>query len=210
MNEKKMEAELREAHQRISELEAALVTYGRHLSHCYEERKAEPIGCDCGYTKAISPIQIEMPAFCSTPPGDDPNWFLKEAQRGGAMRVPEPTFVPRDPIQRWTYNVNGAYCPDCGPEDIRQEVGPLRERSGELPEACGRCGKECKHPVKGDRGAECNRTVCENEDANWFNHSTRAWYCQRCAFKLNDENRDDADRLYGHPLCTFGSGGARE
>ncbi len=109
MNEKQLEANLREAYQRITELEAALVTYGRHLSHCYEERKAEPIGCDCGYTKAISPIQIEMPAICSTPSGDDRNWFLKEVQRGGAMHVPGSAFVPRDPLQRWTYNANGAW-----------------------------------------------------------------------------------------------------
>lgn len=118
--------------------------------------------------------------------------------------------VPRDPLQRWTYNVNGVYCPNCMDENIRNEVGPLSERNGELPEICGRCGAECKHPEKGDRGAECNRTVCKNEKANWFNHSTRAWYCRNCAAKLNHANHDEAQRLYGHALCTFGSGGARE
>ncbi|KKL25008.1 hypothetical protein LCGC14_2409650 [marine sediment metagenome] len=119
MNEKQMEAELREAHQRITDLEAALVTYGRHLSHCYQEMKAEPTGCDCGYTKAISPI--EMLKIESTP-CNEKNYFLKQVQQGLARSV------PRDPLQRWSYNANGVYCPDCGDEDYRNEVAPLRER----------------------------------------------------------------------------------
>lgn len=201
MNEKQMEAELREAHQRITDLEAALVTYGRHLSHCYQEMKAEPTGCDCGYTKAISPI--EMLKIESTP-CNEKNYFLKQVQQGLARSV------PRDPLQRWSYNANGVYCPDCGDEDYRNEVAPLREREGELPNSCSRCGALCEHPQKGDRGGECNRTVCENENAQWFNHSTRAWYCEDCARQLNEYRPEDAQRLYSHALCTFGSGGARE
>lgn len=118
--------------------------------------------------------------------------------------------VPRDPIQQWTYNANGAYCPNCSDEDIRNAVAPLRERSGELPKFCSRCNAVCLHPKKGDRDGICNRTVCENEKAQWFNHSTRAWYCDDCARILNLENWDEAYRLYGHLFCTFGSGGARE
>jgi hypothetical protein len=31
----------------------------------------------------------------------------------------------------------------------------------------------------------CNRTVCNNNNAVWFNSSTRAFYCKSCAFKIN-------------------------
>ena len=229
MNEKQMEADLREAYQRITDLEAALVTYGQHLSHCDQEKKAEPTGCDCGYTKAISPIEVEMPKIESTP-CNEANYFLRRIQGGAkgeyvsggdgitiesAKKIVEgkplswESHVPRDPLQGWTFNGNGDYCPTCGDEDIRNSVRPIAGMRV-LPDACSRCGKECKHPEKGDRGAECNRTVCENKKANWFNHSTRAWYCQKCAAKLNHANHEDAQRLYGHALCTFGSQGARE
>ncbi len=118
--------------------------------------------------------------------------------------------VPRDPLQRWTYNANGAYCPDCGDEDLTNKVGPLSEREGVLPDICSRCNAFCRHPAKGDRGGSCNRTVCENENAQWFNHSTRAWYCETCARTLNEFRPEEAQALYGHDLCTRGSGGARE
>lgn len=206
-----IEANLREAYQRIQELEAGLVLFGRHLHDCDQERKAGPIGCTCGLTKMQAPIEIEMPMsglFFPTDDGGacDHRKFLARIQVGMDMNA----RVPRDPLQRWTYNANGVYCPGCGPEDIREEIGPLRERRGELPTHCSRCAGECKHPEKGDRGAECNRTVCENKKANWFNHSTRAWYCTDCARQLNEYRPEDAQRLYGHALCTFGSGGARE
>lgn len=58
---------------------------------------------------------------------------------------------------------------------------------------------------KGELGGECNRTVCKNSGARWFNHSTEKHYCSQCADNLNNDeyNKRDAMRLYGHDLCTF-------
>lgn len=57
--------------------------------------------------------------------------------------------------------------------------------------------------IKGDLGGECYRTACSNKGANYYNHSTRKHYCKPCALLINDANRIDAMRLYGHELCTF-------
>jgi hypothetical protein len=223
--------------ERIDQLETALCEVIELIRECIPEYHAQGMGCGIedreiydryeaaqhGWEKAIERIEehfgdaadefeavlfvpvnaIEVPKIESSP-CNEPNFFLKQIQRG--MNA----FVPRDPLQRWTYNANGVYCPNCGDENIRNEVGPLSERNGELPDSCSRCGAECKHPEKGDRGGKCECTACKNEDAQWFNHSTRAWYCRSCAAKLNEENHEDAQRLYGHALCTFGSGGARD
>lgn len=56
-------------------------------------------------------------------------------------------------------------------------------------------------PAKGDKGGECNRGACRNTDAYHFNKSTRKWYCEPCAQRINIANHDDAHRLYGGPLC---------
>lgn len=57
---------------------------------------------------------------------------------------------------------------------------------------------------KGNYMGSCNRTSCQKPGAEYFNHSTRAYYCQECAEILNRENHTDAQRLYGHELCTKG------
>jgi hypothetical protein len=56
---------------------------------------------------------------------------------------------------------------------------------------------------KGEWGGECNRTVCKEPLAVWYNHSTRKYYCQRCAGLINDANRKDAQEMFGHELCTL-------
>jgi hypothetical protein len=56
--------------------------------------------------------------------------------------------------------------------------------------------------LKGALGGLCNRAACQAPGARYYNHSTRAHYCDQCAAILNRENRDDAMRLYGHELCT--------
>ena len=56
---------------------------------------------------------------------------------------------------------------------------------------------------KGMQGGECNRTACHNPDAQWFNRSTRAYYCGECAMKLNHANPVDALRLFNGPLCVY-------
>jgi hypothetical protein len=58
-------------------------------------------------------------------------------------------------------------------------------------------------PGKGDKGGECNRTHCKNPHAEFYNHSTRMYYCAECAVLLNDANRTDAIRIFGHELCTL-------
>ncbi len=60
-------------------------------------------------------------------------------------------------------------------------------------------------PDKGQLGGSCNRTRCQAPDAVYFNHGSRSFYCADCADDLNrDEfNQRDAQRLYGHDLCTL-------
>lgn len=36
---------------------------------------------------------------------------------------------------------------------------------------------------------KCNRTACEREAAGWWNRITLAFYCQRCAFRINDSSQ---------------------
>lgn len=56
---------------------------------------------------------------------------------------------------------------------------------------------------KGDYQGVCNRMVCKNEPAEYYNHSTQKYYCHRCAFMINDMNHKEADEIYGHDLCTI-------
>lgn len=55
---------------------------------------------------------------------------------------------------------------------------------------------------KGDLNGECNRTVCKNVPAIYYNHSTRLHYCAECARLINTVN-PESFRLYGHLLCTL-------
>lgn len=65
-------------------------------------------------------------------------------------------------------------------------------------------GNEAPDPkLKGVKGGNCNRTACQKPVANWYNHSTRMYYCKSCAMKINRLNHSDAMRLYGHELCTL-------
>lgn len=59
-------------------------------------------------------------------------------------------------------------------------------------------------PNKGEPGGACNRSRCQQEPAEWYNHGTRRYYCEACADWLNTDkfNRADAMRLFGHDLCT--------
>lgn len=52
--------------------------------------------------------------------------------------------------------------------------------------------------MKGDKNEECNRTVCKNQNANWFNLSTRAYYCKSCANEINYWSKRDSNII----LCT--------
>jgi len=60
--------------------------------------------------------------------------------------------------------------------------------------------------MKGNYKEECNITSCQKPNsAVWFNHSTRKYYCKDCAKRLNDDyfNKIDAQRMFGHDLCTL-------
>jgi len=59
--------------------------------------------------------------------------------------------------------------------------------------------------AKGELNKECNITSCQKPNsATWYNHSTRKYYCKSCAMRLNNDpfNKADAERMYGHDLCT--------
>lgn len=60
---------------------------------------------------------------------------------------------------------------------------------------------------KGQFGGSCNVTACQLPDsATWYNHGTQRYYCVACATVLNQDpfNAADAQRLFGHSLCTEG------
>jgi hypothetical protein len=55
--------------------------------------------------------------------------------------------------------------------------------------------------MKGDYNDICNRTICSNTEAVYYNYSTRKYYCPVCAFYINQANSADAKRMFGHELC---------
>ncbi len=58
-------------------------------------------------------------------------------------------------------------------------------------------------PGKGDFMGECNRTVCHDTPADYYNHSTQKYYCGPCANMINyPGGHADAMRLFGHDICT--------
>jgi hypothetical protein len=57
--------------------------------------------------------------------------------------------------------------------------------------------------MKGDYNDECKRTACSTKPAVYFNHSTRSHYCASCAHLINIHNYSDAQRMFGHDLCTL-------
>lgn len=54
--------------------------------------------------------------------------------------------------------------------------------------------------TKGEFGKECNRTVCENKNAKWYNCSTQKYYCAECANLINRVN-PEFTKENGFPLC---------
>lgn len=56
---------------------------------------------------------------------------------------------------------------------------------------------------KGTKHGNCNRSACQKPGATWYNHSTQAWYCLKCAGQINEANQVEALELFGHELCTF-------
>lgn len=55
---------------------------------------------------------------------------------------------------------------------------------------------------KGKKDQNCNREVCQKTGANWFNLSTRSYYCFECAQLINEANMNESMKLWEHPfLC---------
>lgn len=49
-------------------------------------------------------------------------------------------------------------------------------------------------PINPDKGlykGSCNRRDCQAPGATWYNSSTRAHYCRKCARKINHWSRKD-------------------
>jgi len=55
--------------------------------------------------------------------------------------------------------------------------------------------------MKGTINSECNRTACKVSPAQYYNYSTKKYYCGTCASMINNFNRIDSEKLYGHDLC---------
>ncbi|MFU1607348.1 hypothetical protein ACM25O_13265 [Sulfitobacter pontiacus] len=61
-------------------------------------------------------------------------------------------------------------------------------------------------PDKGQEGGSCNRELCQDSPALWFNHGSYAWYCGRCrhtiefdSFNLRDWQQNHQPKC-GHPM----------
>lgn len=58
---------------------------------------------------------------------------------------------------------------------------------------------------KGTYKGKCNLSSCTSDlPATWYNHGSYAYYCSKCAERLNNDrfNKQDAQKLFGHDLCT--------
>lgn len=56
--------------------------------------------------------------------------------------------------------------------------------------------------LKGEYMGNCNRTDCQEPPAEYYNHSTRKFYCAECAAKINRMN-PESHTMFGHDLCTY-------
>ncbi len=57
--------------------------------------------------------------------------------------------------------------------------------------------------LKGVFNGNCNRTACQKPHATYYNFSTQLYYCASCAHMINQMNKADSMRLYGHDLCIY-------
>lgn len=55
--------------------------------------------------------------------------------------------------------------------------------------------------LKGKLHGNCNRTDCQRPGAEYYNHSTKKYYCAACASTINRYNHTDSMQLFGHELC---------
>ena len=81
-----------------------------------------------------------------------------------------------------------------------------RESVGESMR-CKSCGQYkpdgciCNKPDKGEKGGSCNRTACQQPNADYYNKATQKYYCYTCAEAINYEGgRALAMEVFGTPL----------
>jgi hypothetical protein len=80
---------------------------------------------------------------------------------------------------------------------------PMKTPRNPMPQYIAPSRTEDQRVVaKGELLGLCSRTSCHEPGARWYNHSTRTHYCDRCAAIINFHNHEEAQRLYGHSLCT--------
>ena len=111
--------------------------------------------------------------------------------------------VPADNIQKFLTKKDGLYIQTKKGEDI---LLFLLEESLTHEEFISICAKlAVKISYKGKHGGYCNITSCQKPAAMYFNKSTKAYYCKRCAEGINwPGGRADCMRLYGVPLlCEY-------
>lgn len=74
---------------------------------------------------------------------------------------------------------------------------------GEFKSICGKIA--VKLSLKGVHGGNCNISNCQKQNAFYFNKSTKAFYCKKCADEINwIGGRTDTMHLYGVPLlCEY-------
>jgi hypothetical protein len=55
-------------------------------------------------------------------------------------------------------------------------------------------------PNKGLEGGACNRSCCQREPANWYNHGSHSWYCDNCRalIEFDPVNRRGWAADFGH------------
>lgn len=76
------------------------------------------------------------------------------------------------------------------------------EAGGHRYRTSGMTAQQINKPDKGQLYGACNRTACQKPDANWFNTSTRAYYCQSCAIDITRY----AKEYDGFNICFFTTG----
>jgi hypothetical protein len=61
-------------------------------------------------------------------------------------------------------------------------------------------------PNKGYEGGACNRELCQDEPADWYNHGSGRWYCEPCrrTIQFDSFNLGDWQLTWepkkGHPM----------
>lgn len=56
-------------------------------------------------------------------------------------------------------------------------MAPAQENKSDKGEFNGSCNRTC-----------CQRTLMDTRGGNWWNKATRAYYCQGCAIRINENN----------------------